>query len=75
MKKELFTRKLSLNKQTLSLLDNNAMQAIKGGLQSGSGCEVEYPAPSRGLTSCDLTNGCSDGCQSAPYAGCTATVA
>ena len=32
MKKKQLTRKLSLNKQTLSVLDAQAMQAIKGGL-------------------------------------------
>ncbi|WP_167856752.1 class I lanthipeptide [Hymenobacter aquaticus] len=39
MKKKQITRKLSLNKQTLSLLDPKSMNAIKGGMVDISGTD------------------------------------
>ncbi|WP_167856751.1 class I lanthipeptide [Hymenobacter aquaticus] len=51
MKKKQITRKLSLNKQTLSLLDPRAMSAVKGGL-------VEVSLPDKPTSKVELSCGC-----------------
>jgi len=42
MKKKSFSKKLVLNKETISNLDNEKLQSIKGGKPRTYGCEISY---------------------------------